>query len=141
MNTLPKVCVVGAGSSGLPVVKALKERGIPVTCLERTANLGGLWCIENKQSGATAAYDSLHINTDTRMMEYRDYPMPKDIPAYPSHTQIHRYFCDYAQHFGFYSVPPLETPVNERAISGLYDKGKLFFPQNDFQVDPGRLAP
>jgi peptidoglycan glycosyltransferase len=45
-----------------------------------------------------------------------------------------------AKKFGFYSVPPLETPVNERSISGLYDKGKLFFPKNDFQVDPGRLA-
>jgi peptidoglycan glycosyltransferase len=47
---------------------------------------------------------------------------------------------NHAKHFGFYSVPPLETPVNERAISGLYDKGNLFFPKNDFQVDPGRLA-
>jgi peptidoglycan glycosyltransferase len=47
---------------------------------------------------------------------------------------------DHAKGFGFYSVPPLETPVNERAISGLYNKGKLFFPKNDFQVDPGRLA-
>jgi penicillin-binding protein A len=47
---------------------------------------------------------------------------------------------EHAKHFGFYSVPPLETPVNERAISGLYDKGRLFFPKNDFQVDPGRLA-
>ena len=37
-------------------------------------------------------------------------------------------------------MPPLETPVNERAVSGLYDKGKLFFPKDDFQVDPGRLA-
>ena len=80
MDALPKVCVVGAGSSGLPVVKALKERGIPVTCLEKTANIGGLWCIDNKRSGATAAYDSLHINTDTRMMEYRDYPMPDGHP-------------------------------------------------------------
>jgi penicillin-binding protein A len=47
---------------------------------------------------------------------------------------------NHAKDFGFYSVPPLETPVNERAISGLYNKGRLFFPKNDFQVDPGRLA-
>jgi peptidoglycan glycosyltransferase len=51
-----------------------------------------------------------------------------------------RRILDYSKRFGFYSVPPLETPVNERAISGLYDKGKLFFPQQDFDVDPGRLA-
>jgi peptidoglycan glycosyltransferase len=42
--------------------------------------------------------------------------------------------------FGFYSVPPLETPVNERSASGLYDKGKLFDPKEDSEVDPGRLA-
>jgi peptidoglycan glycosyltransferase len=45
-----------------------------------------------------------------------------------------------AKRFGFYSVPPLETPVNERSASGLYDKGRLFFPKDDTQVDPGRLA-
>ena len=66
-SELPKACVIGAGSSGLPVIKALEERAIPVTRYEKTANIGGLWCIENKAAGATAAYDSLHINTDTRI--------------------------------------------------------------------------
>jgi peptidoglycan glycosyltransferase len=47
---------------------------------------------------------------------------------------------DDMKRYGFYSVPPLETPVNERRASGLYDKGKLFEPENAFQVDPGRLA-
>jgi penicillin-binding protein A len=47
----------------------------------------------------------------------------------------------YMKRFGFYSVPPLETPLNERAPSGLYRKGELFDPdQPQFQVDPGRLA-
>jgi penicillin-binding protein A len=47
----------------------------------------------------------------------------------------------YAKRFGFYSLPPLETPESERIESGLYNKGKLFFPkQPQFQVDPGRLA-
>jgi peptidoglycan glycosyltransferase len=45
-----------------------------------------------------------------------------------------------ARDFGFYSVPPLETPVNERAISGVYNKHRLFFPKSESQVDPGRLA-
>jgi peptidoglycan glycosyltransferase len=42
--------------------------------------------------------------------------------------------------FGFYELPPLETPSNERSASGLYKGRELFFPKNDFQVDPGRLA-
>ena len=47
---------------------------------------------------------------------------------------------DYSKRFGFYSLPPLETPENERAISGLYKNGQLFYPSNNSQVDPGRLA-
>ena len=47
----------------------------------------------------------------------------------------------YTKRFGFYSVPPLETPVNERAPSGLYERDELFNPKNpDTDVDPGRLA-
>jgi peptidoglycan glycosyltransferase len=43
--------------------------------------------------------------------------------------------------FGFYKDPPLETPGNERAPSGLYNNGKLFYPSDPAtQVDPGRLA-
>ena len=47
----------------------------------------------------------------------------------------------YAERFGFYSLPPLETPENERVESGLYNRGRLFKPKRpQFQVDPGRLA-
>ncbi len=47
---------------------------------------------------------------------------------------------DYAKRFGFYSKPPLETPPEERATSGLYQHNRLFYPKSPFQVDPGRLA-
>ncbi len=48
---------------------------------------------------------------------------------------------DETRKFGFYKRPPLETPANERAPSGLYQRGKLFRPSNpDTQVDPGRFA-
>jgi penicillin-binding protein A len=46
-----------------------------------------------------------------------------------------------SKQFGFYADPPLETPGNERAPSGLYNRGELFYPKNpSTQVDPGRLA-
>jgi peptidoglycan glycosyltransferase len=48
---------------------------------------------------------------------------------------------DYARKFGFYKDPPLETPSDERAPSGLYHSGRLFSPRDPAtQVDPGRLA-
>jgi peptidoglycan glycosyltransferase len=47
---------------------------------------------------------------------------------------------EYAKRYGFYSKPPLELPTEERAASGLYRNGKLWFPEDANQVDPGRLA-
>jgi penicillin-binding protein A len=49
---------------------------------------------------------------------------------------------DYAKRYGFYSSPPLDTPPNTIYPSGLYNKGKLYFPKNpdNGSVDPGRLA-
>ena len=47
---------------------------------------------------------------------------------------------DYGRRFGMYADPGLELPSDEQRPSGLYQRGKLFFPKQDFQVDPGRLA-
>jgi penicillin-binding protein A len=51
---------------------------------------------------------------------------------------------EYAKRFGFYSVPPLETPAGERVASGLYKttrRGrKLYDPTSESAIDPGRLA-
>jgi peptidoglycan glycosyltransferase len=47
---------------------------------------------------------------------------------------------DYSKKFGFYETPPLQTPDNERAPSGLYKGTKLFDPEVDSDVDAGRFA-
>ncbi|MGZ8716870.1 MAG: penicillin-binding transpeptidase domain-containing protein [Gaiellaceae bacterium] len=49
---------------------------------------------------------------------------------------------DYAKRFGFYKTPPLETPTDERAPSGLYTPitHKLDDPKDPGSIDPGRLA-
>ena len=51
-----------------------------------------------------------------------------------------KFLVDYMKRFGFYSTPPLETPSNERAPSGLYQETDLFDPKEDTDVDPGRFA-
>src|SRR5262249_8133057 len=49
---------------------------------------------------------------------------------------------DEAKKFGFYKLPPLETPRDARAASGLYNPKthRLFDPKHDSAVDAGRLA-
>lgn len=94
-----RVCIVGAGSSGIVAAKVLKEKGIPFDCFEKGSGIGGNWRFHN-DNGQSAAYQSLHINTSKTRMAYSDYPMPDDYPDYPHHTQILDYFESYVDHFG-----------------------------------------
>jgi hypothetical protein len=95
-----RVCIVGAGSSGIATCQVLKARGIPFDCFEKGSGVGGNWRYMN-DNGMSSAYRSLFINTSRNMMAYRSYPMPDHLPDYPHHTQIARYFDDYVDHFGF----------------------------------------
>jgi peptidoglycan glycosyltransferase len=47
---------------------------------------------------------------------------------------------EYAKRFGFYERPPIELPSEEVLISGLYRNGRLYDPESESEVDPGRLA-
>jgi len=94
-----KVCVIGAGSSGIACCQVLAARGIPFDCFEKGSEVGGNWRFEN-DNGMSSAYRSLHINTSRGLMAYKTYPMPDGYPDYPDHFQIARYFDDYVDHFG-----------------------------------------
>lgn len=105
-----KVCLIGAGSSGITVAKTLHERGIPFDCLEKGSGVGGLWRYQN-DNGLSAAYRSLHINTSRDKMQFADYPMPRDYPHFPHHSLILKYFEDYVDHFGFRDKITFQTSV------------------------------
>ncbi|HEY3493765.1 MAG TPA: NAD(P)-binding domain-containing protein [Polyangiaceae bacterium] len=94
-----RVCVIGAGSSGIVTVKALLDAGVAFDCFEEGDRIGGLWVFKNG-NGRSAAYRSLSINTSRERMQYADFPMPADYPDYPGHAQIAAYFQSYVDHFG-----------------------------------------
>jgi dimethylaniline monooxygenase (N-oxide forming) len=111
---LARVCVIGAGSSGITAVKALHERGIPFDCFEKSDRVGGNWVFENA-NGMSAAYRDLFINTSRPRMEYSDFPMPASYPDFPHHTQIAAYFEEYVDHFGLRELITFETGVQHAA--------------------------
>lgn len=94
-----KVCIIGAGSSGLTACQVLAARGIPFDCFEKGSAIGGNWRYGN-DNGTSSAYKSLHINSARKLMSYKAFPMPDDYPDYPSHWQVAKYFDDYAERFG-----------------------------------------
>lgn len=109
-----RVCLIGAGSSGIAAAKALHERGIDFDCFEKSDRVGGNWVFANK-NGMSAAYRDLYINTSRPRMEYSDFPMPDSYPDFPHHTQIAAYFEDYVDHFGFRERIAFETGVEHAA--------------------------
>jgi dimethylaniline monooxygenase (N-oxide forming) len=107
---MDRVCVIGAGSSGIAACQVLAERGVPFDCFERGSGVGGNWRYGN-DNGMSSAYRSLHINTSRRQMEYASHPMPDDYPDYPHHTQIAAYFDDFVDHFGLRERITFSTTV------------------------------
>ena len=118
---LPKVAVIGAGSSGIAAVKGLLDRGFDVTCYEASDRVGGNWVFGNT-NGMSASYRSLHINTSRERMEYSDFPMPKSYPDFPHHSHIAEYFDAYVDHFGVRDRIRFETSVvsAERESDGVW---------------------
>lgn len=110
MPRLPRTCVIGAGSSGLPVAKALYDRGVPFDCFDASDRAGGNWVFRNV-NGMSSAYRSLHINTSRDRMQYADYPMPADFPDFPHHELIARYFEAYLDHFDLRRTIEFDTMV------------------------------
>lgn len=97
VSPLP-TCIVGAGSSGLTVLKAFVEAGLPAVCFERGSKIGGNWVFDN-DNGQSRIYRSLRINTSRDRMQFSDFPMPADYPDYAGHEQVARYFEAYAEAF------------------------------------------
>ena len=121
-TNLPKVCLIGAGSSGIAAAKTLHERGIPFDCYELSDRVGGNWVWGNKNN-VSSSYKSLHINTSRTRMEYSDFPMPERYPDFPRHDHIAEYFDDYVDHFGFRDSIHFETGVDhvERRDDGTFE--------------------
>ncbi len=105
-----RVCIIGAGSSGIASAKVLHERGIAFDCFELSDRVGGNWVWGNS-NGVSASYKSLHINTSRSRMEFSDFPMPENLPNFARHDQIAKYFDDYVDHFGFRDGITFQTGV------------------------------
>jgi dimethylaniline monooxygenase (N-oxide forming) len=94
-----EVAVIGAGSSGLAVMKAVRELGVTVECFERGSDVGGLWRYEN-DNGLSSAYGSLRTNVSSARMGYPSFPLPKSYGDFPHHTEMAKYLSAYADNFG-----------------------------------------
>jgi dimethylaniline monooxygenase (N-oxide forming) len=98
-----EVAVIGAGSSGLAVLKALRAQNIAVVCFERGSDVGGMWRYEN-DNALSGAYASLRTNVSRPRMQYPSFPMPRSYRDFPHHSEMAAYLGAYATEFGLRSL-------------------------------------
>jgi hypothetical protein len=106
-----RVCVIGAGPSGITAAKNLLQVGIKnVVVYEKGDQIGGNW-IYSPRLSHSSVYETTHVISSKKLSEYSDYPMPKDYPEYPSHKQMLAYFQNYARDFGVMEYVRFNTEV------------------------------
>jgi len=96
---MSRTAVLGAGAGGLAAARRLLEDGHDVVVFELGSRIGGLWVYDN-DNGLSAAYASLHINSEPRATAYPGFPFPDDSPLFPSHTDVCAYLEAFADRFG-----------------------------------------
>ena len=106
-----RVCVIGAGISGLVTAKVFSEDGFDVTVFEKDAGLGGVWT-------ASRTYPGLHANNARESYAFSDFPYPADTDDFPSAPQIRAYLETYAERFGVRPRIRLRTEVVRIAPAG-----------------------
>jgi cation diffusion facilitator CzcD-associated flavoprotein CzcO len=93
MVSAKRVCVIGAGVSGLAAAKAFGARGHQVTIVEKSENLGGVW-------DPARSYPEVQTQSPKDLYRYTDKAMPDSYPEWPKGPQVHAYLSDYARGHG-----------------------------------------
>lgn len=110
---MTKVCVIGAGPSGITALKNLRDEGLDVVCYDFNSNVGGNW-IYNEKLSHSSVFETTHIISSKTLSQYEDFTFDDfepGLPDYPSHDQLRRYFQAYAAKFNLYPHIQFNTLV------------------------------
>lgn len=100
--------IIGAGPMGLSMARNLQKLGLPFTGFEIHSDVGGLW---DADSPTSTMYESAHLISSKTTTEFAEFPMRDEVAHYPHHSELKRYFQDYARHFELYPHYEFETEV------------------------------
>lgn len=92
-----RVCIIGAGPSGLVMAKSLLEEGHVPVVYEKNDQIGGLWVLrENKKAGA---YKKTRFQSSRFTSIFSDFDSPSVKSTFFSVDDINRYLNEYVEHF------------------------------------------
>jgi dimethylaniline monooxygenase (N-oxide forming) len=93
-----RVCVIGAGPSGLTTVKQLLDEGHDVTCFEKNQHIGGIWYRHDGDRGEMKAYDNLVLTISSKLMAFSDH-MPAGERRFFTREEYLAYLESYADRY------------------------------------------
>ena len=89
---MKKICVIGAGASGITAVKSCLEENFDVVCYDKSDYFGGLWRYrEEDVDGLASVASSTTINSSKEMSAFSDFPPPKNFPNFMHHSSMVNY--------------------------------------------------
>ncbi|KAK0203588.1 FAD/NAD(P)-binding domain-containing protein [Desarmillaria ectypa] len=102
-----RICIIGAGPSGLAVLKIIRDTeefktGIWLpTVFEARDKIGGIWypALPTDSPPLTPLYDSMTTNIPHPVMAYPSFPFPPSTPVFPPAATVETYLHDYVAHF------------------------------------------
>ncbi len=115
MTGRKRVCVIGAGPSGITAAKNVLDQSLDVVVFDYGIEVGGNWIFSDTPSHSSV-FETTHIISSKTLSQYEDFPLPPDYPDYPSHQQLATYFQNYAHHFKLYDHIRFETLVLKCAL-------------------------
>jgi dimethylaniline monooxygenase (N-oxide forming) len=101
--------IIGSGISGLFILKHLLEEGENnVIILDKNPEMFGVWNINNNPS----VFEDTYTVSSKLYMTISDFPLPIDMPEFPHHSLILKYYKKYVEHFNLIKYVQQNTSVN-----------------------------
>ncbi|KAG9305584.1 hypothetical protein G9A89_001645 [Geosiphon pyriformis] len=114
-NKKLRVCIIGAGCTGLAALKQCIEDDLDPICLEQNSHIGGLWRYvdidEQNPNPHSSMYQSAILNTTRQIMGFSDFPVPNDWPVFLPHKLVVKYLEIYADNFKLHQFIQLNSEV------------------------------
>ncbi|CAN6312147.1 unnamed protein product [Urochloa humidicola] len=154
-DRINKVCVVGAGMSGLAAARELRREGLAVTVMEQRGDVGGQWLYDPRTDaddplGVTvpvkvhsSVYMSVRLISPRECMGFSDFqfvPRPgdagRDARRFPGHREVYYYLRDFCAAFGLADAVRLNTRV-VRVDASRGGAGGVKWQVTSVRVEPG----
>ena len=113
-----RICIIGAGASGLIAAKTFAEHGHTPLVLEQTTHTSGQWHYTPTPSPHSAMYDQLITNLPHDVMRTSDLSFPERTATYPQRHVVDEYLLQYERVFDVRRWVRFESTVQRVEVCG-----------------------